>query len=53
MTYRIENEVIDEDRVTFDVTCRYPDGKRVLCAAMLDLRDGKIVKEVAVEAWDE
>jgi hypothetical protein len=39
---------------TFDTeACRYPDGTRVLCLAMLDLRDGLIVRQTAVQEWDE
>jgi ketosteroid isomerase-like protein len=53
MTHRVQNEVIDENRVAFNVACRYPDGNRVLCAAVLELRDGKIIRDVSVQAWDE
>jgi|SRR5215210_4426605 len=53
MTHRVENEVIGEDRVAFNVTCQYPEGGRVLCAGMLEVRDGKIVRDVSVQAWDE
>jgi ketosteroid isomerase-like protein len=53
MTHRIENEVLGEDRVAFNEACEYPDGTRVLCAATLEVRDGKVVKQANVEAWDE
>jgi hypothetical protein len=53
MTHHIEREVIGEDRVAFNESCEYPDGTRVLCAATLDIKDGKIVRQVNVEAWDE
>ena len=53
MTHHIENEVIGEGRVAFNEACEYPDGTKVLCAATLDVRDGKIVRQVNVEAWDE
>jgi ketosteroid isomerase-like protein len=53
MTHRIEREVVGEDRVAFNEACEYPDGTRVLCAATLDIKDGKIVRQVNVEAWDE
>jgi hypothetical protein len=33
--------------------CEYPDGTRVLGAETIELRDGKIVRQVNVEAWDE
>ena len=53
MTHRIENEVISEDRVSFNEACEYPDGTKVLCAATLEVQDGKIYRQVNVEAWDE
>jgi ketosteroid isomerase-like protein len=53
MTHRIENEVVGEGRIAFQEACEYPDGTRVLGAETLEVRDGKIVRQVNVEAWDE
>jgi hypothetical protein len=54
MKHQLQNEVIGEDRVAFNLACQYPDGNRVFCAGMLELDDGKeIVREVGVQAWDE
>ena len=53
MTHRIEGEVVGEDRVALNEACEYPDGTRVLAASTLEVRDGKIVRQVNVEAWDE
>lgn len=53
MTHRVENEVIGVDRVAFNEACEYPDGTKVLCAATLEVRDGKVVRQTNVEAWDE
>ena len=53
MTHHIENEVVGEDRVAFNEACEYPDGTRVFCAASLNVQDGKIVRQVNIEAWDE
>ncbi len=53
MTHRIEGEVVGEERVAFNEACEYPDGTRVLCAATLEVSDGKIIRQVNVEAWDE
>ncbi len=53
MTHRVEREVIGEDRIALNEACEYSDGTRVLAAITLDLRDGKIVRQVNVEAWDE
>jgi nuclear transport factor 2 (NTF2) superfamily protein len=53
MTHRVEQEVIGENRVAFNVACEYPDRTRVLAAENLEVRDGKIVRQVEVVAWDE
>jgi ketosteroid isomerase-like protein len=53
ITHRLDQTVADDEHAAATVVCQYPDGKRVLCAAMFDLREGKIVREVSVEAWDE
>ena len=33
--------------------CAYPEGGKVLCHAMLELKDGKIAQQTAVQVWDE
>ena len=53
MTHRVENEVLGKRRIAFQEACEYPDGTRVLGAQTLELGDGKIVRQVNVEAWDE
>jgi nuclear transport factor 2 (NTF2) superfamily protein len=53
MTHRVEKEVVGDGRIAFFEACEYPDGTRVLGAETLELRDGKIVRQVNVEAWDE
>jgi ketosteroid isomerase-like protein len=34
-------------------TCRYPDGVQVALAMTMTVRDGKIVHQEGVQAWDE
>jgi len=53
MTHHIENEVVGAERVAFNEACEYPDGTKVLCAATLEVQEGKIYRQVNVEAWDE
>ena len=53
MTHRIENEVVGEDRAAFNWACEYPDGTKVLAAETVEVRDGMIVRQVSVQAWDE
>ena len=50
MTHRLERVVVSGDTAAFAQACRYPDGTSVLCLAMLDLRDGLIVRQTAVQA---
>jgi ketosteroid isomerase-like protein len=52
MTHRVEFGVAEGDRLAFTQGCAYPDGKQVFCSATLELADGKIVRQTAVQAWD-
>lgn len=52
MTHRVDTAVADGDRLAFTQTCTYPDGKRVFCAATLELVDGRIARQMAIQAWD-
>ena len=47
-SHRVEGEVLGKDRVTFREACEYPDGGRVLVETTLEVRDGKIVRQVDV-----
>jgi hypothetical protein len=53
MTHRIEAGVADGKDLAFTQACAYPDGAKVFCAAMLELKDGKIIRQTAVQVWDE
>jgi len=48
----LKSGVTDGKELAFTQTCAYPDGTKVFCAAMLELQDGKIVRQTAVQAWD-
>jgi len=52
MTHRVENGIVDADRLAFTQACAYPDGTRVFCSAMADLEAGKIARQTVVQAWD-
>ena len=52
MTHRVEMQVVGDGGAAFTEACRYPDGTNVLCAAVLELRDGRIARELGVQAWD-
>lgn len=53
MTHRVDHLMTDGNSVSFTESCEYPDGTRVLCQATMDLADGRIARELAVQAWDE
>jgi ketosteroid isomerase-like protein len=52
MEHRVELTVADGDALGYTVRCAYPDGTLVRCASMARLRDGRIVSETIVQAWD-
>jgi ketosteroid isomerase-like protein len=53
MSHKLENGIADGDRVAFTQSCAYPDGTKVFCSAMLELKDGKIARQTVVQAWDD
>ncbi|MFI6844805.1 nuclear transport factor 2 family protein [Kitasatospora sp. NBC_00085] len=53
MTHRLEQVVLQDDRVAFLESCQYPDGVRVLVSSVAGLRDGRIVDQTSIQAWDE
>jgi SnoaL-like domain len=52
MTHKIEVACLDSNRLAFTQACAYPDGKRVLCSAMAEIKDGMIASQTIVQAWD-
>jgi hypothetical protein len=53
MTHKVTHEVLGPTRASFIEECLYPDGCRVLSAMILNLRGGRIIEHVTVQAWDE
>ena len=52
MTHKVEAGVTVGNRLAFTQSCAYPDGTKVFCSAMVDLKGGKISRQVVVQAWD-
>jgi ketosteroid isomerase-like protein len=52
MTHKIEAGVADAAHLAFAQTCTYPDGKRVVCSAMIELARGKIARQTTLQVWD-
>ncbi|MBB6469022.1 ketosteroid isomerase-like protein [Aminobacter lissarensis] len=53
MSHRVDLTIAQGDNLAFSQDCAYPDGTKVFCAAMLELKDGKIARQTVVQAWDE
>ncbi|MFK8906042.1 nuclear transport factor 2 family protein [Streptomyces sp. YS-3] len=53
MTHKMEQCVVQGDTVAYTESCEYPDGVRVLANSMMSLKEGKIVDQTVVQAWDE
>jgi ketosteroid isomerase-like protein len=52
MTHAVDVVAVSPDAIGYAVRCRYPDGTNVVCSAVAELRDGRIVRELGVQAWD-
>jgi hypothetical protein len=50
---RVSDGFATADRAALTVLCTYPTGEHVYCNALADLSDGKIVRWVGVQAWDD
>jgi hypothetical protein len=51
--HHVGDEAMSDNHYAYTETCEYPDGSKVFSSVMATLKDGKIVKEVEVQAWDE
>src|SRR4051812_1573918 len=53
MTHDVVALVSGDGAAAFHVACRYADGTRVLCSALVELDgDGRITRQTIVQAWD-
>jgi hypothetical protein len=48
----VENPVLGEDRLACTFSCNFDDGRRVVANSIMDLRDGRIVRQFDVQARD-
>ena len=44
------DEVLGSGRAAFSITCTFPDGKRVFERTIVEIAEGKIIRQVDVEA---
>ncbi|MEU6548182.1 nuclear transport factor 2 family protein [Streptomyces sp. NPDC046859] len=53
MTHTLEGCVVQGDNAAYSESCAYADGVRVMSESMITLRDGKISRQIVIEAWDD
>ena len=53
MTHNVDVSITEGNRLAFTQACAYPDGAKVFCAAVVELKGGKIASQTVVQAWDE
>jgi hypothetical protein len=52
INHRLDQLVVDATGLAYVQLCRYPDGVRVTCATVAELRGGRISRQTIVQAWD-
>jgi ketosteroid isomerase-like protein len=52
MSHEADIVVATPSALGLSLRCTYADGTKVVCAATAVVRDGLIVREVGVQAWD-
>jgi len=53
MTHKVETSIENGKQLAFSQACAYPDGMKVLCLALCELKGGRIARQTVVQAWDE
>jgi ketosteroid isomerase-like protein len=53
MTHRVETTLGEGNRLAFSQACSYPDGAKVFCLSLIELKGGLIARQTLVQAWDE
>jgi ketosteroid isomerase-like protein len=48
----VDNPVQGDERVACTFTCAFDDGRRVVANSILDVRDGRIIRQFDVQARD-
>jgi ketosteroid isomerase-like protein len=48
----VENAVADEQRAAATITCEFPGARKVLANAVLEIADGRVVRELDVLSGD-
>src|SRR4030088_3138208 len=51
MTHKVDTSIAEGNRLAFTQACTYPDGAKVFCLAVIELKGGKIAHQTVVQAW--
>jgi hypothetical protein len=49
----LADEVIGEDRIDFSLDCALPDDRHIFEHVIARIEDGRVVRQVDVEVWDQ
>jgi hypothetical protein len=49
----IVDEVVGEDRFSYMMVCDYGQGLQLVSASTAYVQDGRIIREITLETWDE
>ena len=52
MTHKLESGISAGKRIAFTQSCAYSNGNKVYCSATIELKGGKIARQIVVQAWD-
>ena len=52
LTLELGNEVLGGDRIAFACTVTFREGDKIIEHVIADVSEGRIVRQVEVEAWD-
>jgi hypothetical protein len=48
----VENAVADDQHAAATVTCEFPNGRKVVANSIMELRNGRIIRELNVASGD-
>ena len=51
--HHVVQEIVDQSHMAFSESCQYLDGARIYKQCACELKDGKIIRQTDVQAWDE
>jgi hypothetical protein len=53
LEHHFEEQLVAGDHAAYLERCIYPDGVNVLSESIMTLRDGRILRQTTIEAWDQ